>query len=48
MSENIQKDDLVRTDGWTGYSGLEAEFPNLVREKSEKKARIFSSFIEAL
>jgi hypothetical protein len=37
MSENIHKDALIRTDGWTGYKGLEIEFPNLRREKSEKK-----------
>lgn len=28
-SESIHKDAQVRTDGWTGYRGLEAESPNL-------------------
>lgn len=41
MSESIHKDAQVRTDGWTGYRGLEAEFPNLKREKSEKKGKNF-------
>jgi hypothetical protein len=41
MSESIRKDAQVRTDGWTGYRGLEAEFPNLKREKSEKKVKNF-------
>lgn len=42
MSENIDKDAEVRTDGWTGYLGLEEEFPNLKREKSEKKGMNFA------
>jgi hypothetical protein len=41
MSESIHKDAQVRTDGWTGYRGLEAEFPNLKREKSERKGKNF-------
>jgi hypothetical protein len=41
MSESIHKDAHVRADGWTGYRGLEAEFPNLKREKSEKKGKNF-------
>lgn len=41
MCESIHKDAQVRTDGWTGYRGLEAEFPNLKREKSEKKGKNF-------
>jgi hypothetical protein len=41
MSENIHKDALIRTDGWTGYKGLEIEFSNLRREKSEKKGKNF-------
>jgi hypothetical protein len=45
MSESIQKDAQVRTDGWTGYRVLEAEYPNLKHEKSEKKVRIFRSCI---
>ncbi|TKT87055.1 transposase, partial [Dyadobacter frigoris] len=28
-------------DGWTGYKGLEKEFPKLLREKSEKKGKNF-------
>jgi hypothetical protein len=41
MEEHINADADVRTDGWTGYKGLEKEFPKLVREKSEKKGKNF-------
>ena len=41
MADHIDKDAQVRTDGWTGYKGLESEFPKLVREKSEKKGKNF-------
>lgn len=41
MCESIHKYAQVRTDGWTGCRGLESEFPNLEREKSEKRAGIF-------
>jgi len=41
MEEHINKDALVRTDGWTGYKGMESEFPKLTREKSEKKGKNF-------
>lgn len=41
MEDHIDTDANVRTDGWTGYKGLEEEFPNLVREKSEKKGKNF-------
>jgi hypothetical protein len=41
MKEQINSDADVRTDGWTGYKGLETEFPKLVREKSEKKGKNF-------
>jgi hypothetical protein len=41
MEDHIAADANVRTDGWTGYKGLEDEFPNLVREKSEKKGKNF-------
>jgi len=41
MEEHISIDADVRTHGWTDYKGLETEFPNLVREKSEKKGKNF-------
>lgn len=41
MNENIHKDAEIRTDGWTAYIGLEEEFPNLKREKSQKKGKNF-------
>ncbi len=42
MQDHIHKEARVRTDGWTGYRGLEAEFPKLIREKSEKKGKNFA------
>lgn len=36
MLDHIAFDASVRTDRWSGYRGLESEFPKLVREKSEK------------
>lgn len=41
MQQHIDATAQVRTDGWTGYKGLEKEFPQLVREKSEKKGKNF-------
>jgi hypothetical protein len=41
VGEHIAKDAQVRTDGWTGYKGLESEFPKLTREKSGKKGKNF-------
>lgn len=41
MEDHINADANVRTDGWTGYKGLETEFPKLVKEKSEKKGKNF-------
>ena len=41
MAEHIDAGADVRTDGWSGYQGLEAEWPHLVREKSEKKGKNF-------
>ena len=41
MTYHIAKEAQVRTDGWTGYKGLESGFPKLVREKSEKKGKNF-------
>ena len=41
MGEHIAADAQVRTDGWSGYQGLEAQWPKLVREKSEKKGKNF-------
>ena len=41
MKDHIDKDAQVRTDKWAGYKGLEAEFPKLKQEKSEKKGRNF-------
>jgi hypothetical protein len=41
MQDHIAQQAQVRTDGWTGYKGLEARFPQLTREKSEKKGKNF-------
>ena len=41
MAEHIAQEAQVRTDGWTGYKGLESDFPKLTREKSEKKGMNF-------
>jgi cellulose biosynthesis protein BcsQ len=41
MGEHIEKNDQLRTDGWTGYKGLESEFPKVIREKSKKKGENF-------
>lgn len=41
MGEHIAADAQVRTDGWSGYRGLEAKWPHIVREKSEKKGKNF-------
>lgn len=37
MKDHIKPEANVRTDKWAGYKGLEKDFPNIVREKSEKK-----------
>jgi len=37
MIANVNPYASVRTDGWVGYSGMESEFPGLVKVKSEKK-----------
>ncbi|WP_187264819.1 IS1595 family transposase [Pontibacter beigongshangensis] len=41
MGEHISPEAQVRTDGWSGYQGLEEVYPRLVREKSEKKGKNF-------
>jgi hypothetical protein len=41
MMDHIAPGAAVRTDRWSGYRGLESEFPKLVREKSEKKGKNF-------
>ncbi len=41
MKDHIDKDAEVKTDGWSGYKGMEAHFPKLVREKSGKKGENF-------
>ena len=41
MKDHIAPNADVRTDKWAGYKGLEAEFPNLIQEKSEKKGKNF-------
>jgi len=41
MQDHIKPEANVRTDKWTGYTGLEKEFPNIIREKSEKKGKNF-------
>lgn len=42
MKDHIKPEANVRTDKWAGYKGLEKEFPNIVREKSEKKGKNFA------
>jgi hypothetical protein len=42
MKGHIKPEANVRTDQWAGYKGLEQEFPNIVREKSEKKGKNFA------
>jgi hypothetical protein len=42
MKDHISPQANVRTDQWTGYKGLEREFPNITREKSEKKGKNFA------
>ena len=42
MKDHIKPEANVRTDQWAGYKGLEKEFPNIVREKSEKKGKNFT------
>lgn len=37
MLDHIAADAEVRTDRWSGYNGLESEFPKLVQQKSEKE-----------
>lgn len=41
MKDHIKPEADVRTDKWAGYKGLEGEFPNIIREKSEKKGKNF-------
>lgn len=41
MQDHIGAQADVRTDKWTGYTGLDQVFPNMVREKSEKKGKNF-------
>lgn len=41
IQAHINKDGQVRTDRWTGYKGLESEFPKLTRENQRKRERIF-------
>lgn len=41
MQDHIKAEANVRTDKWTGYTGLNKEFPNIIREKSEKKGKNF-------
>ena len=41
MAAHIHKQADVRTDGWSGYKGLEFKFAKLTREKSEKKGKNF-------
>jgi len=42
MKGHISPEANVRTDKWAGYKGLEKEFPNIVREKPEKKGKDFA------
>ena len=41
MKDHIDKVAEVMTDCWSGYNGMEAHFPKLVREKSGKKGDNF-------
>ncbi len=41
MKDHISQEAKVRTDKWSGYKGLEKEFPNLEQEKSEEKGKNF-------
>lgn len=41
MKDHISKEAEVRTDKWSGYKGLDAHFPHLTQEKSEKKGKNF-------
>lgn len=41
MKDHIDPNAKIKTDKWTGYKGLEEEFPNLTQEKSEKKGKNF-------
>lgn len=41
MIDHIDPKAMVRTDKWTGYQGMDKIFPNLKREKSEKKGKNF-------
>ena len=41
MKDQIESDAEIKTDKWSGYKGLEKEFPNLKQEKSEKKGKNF-------
>ena len=42
MKDYISPEAEIRTDQWAGYKGLEKEFPNITREKSEKKGKNFT------
>ena len=42
MKDHIKVEAKVRTDRWAGYKGMEKEFPNITREKSEKKGNNFA------
>ncbi|MDB5262728.1 MAG: hypothetical protein JWQ14_2009 [Adhaeribacter sp.] len=42
MAAHIHKEAWACTDGWTGYKGLVARYPQLTREKSEEKGKNFS------
>ncbi len=41
MIDTIHSQAYIRTDRWAGYKGLEKDFPNIRREKSEKKGKNF-------
>lgn len=48
MMDHIDKDAEVKTDGWSGYKGMETHFPKLVREKSGKKGKNFKQMHRAI
>lgn len=41
MKDHIDANAMIKTHKWTGYKGLQGEFPNLTQEKSEKKGKNF-------
>lgn len=36
LDQNVDKQAIIRTDGWSGYGPLKEDYPGLIQEKSEK------------